>query len=137
MSSWREQVGREGVCRVTSATANSSATPWPPRVPRPQVLSTAPCAKVPANLPAGCTALRCELSTASGRPAVVILGGQQEVLREAGLVEYALRMTLVSDSLSLQFRWGWHEAEGGDGVRLQSAAHARRMRSLLGVGPVV
>eukprot|EP00798_Chlamydomonas_sp_ICE-L_P005818 gene5818-6105_t len=69
-----------------------------------KLLSSSASTKVPANLPAGCTALRCEVETASGRMASVVLGGQPDVLKESSLVEYALRMTLVSDSLSLQFR---------------------------------
>lgn len=35
---------------------------------------------------------------------VAILGGQPAVLQDRALVEHALRMTLVADSLSLQFR---------------------------------
>jgi hypothetical protein len=35
---------------------------------------------------------------------VAILGGQPSVLSNSTLVEHALRMTLVADSLSLQFR---------------------------------
>eukprot|EP00798_Chlamydomonas_sp_ICE-L_P000459 gene459-1865_t len=69
-----------------------------------KLLTTTPSVKVPANLPDGCSALRCEVKTGSGRSATIILGGQPEMLKDNTLVQYALRMTLVSDSLSLQFR---------------------------------
>ncbi|KAJ9510596.1 hypothetical protein QJQ45_027480 [Haematococcus lacustris] len=68
------------------------------------LLSTLPCAKTPANLPVGCSALRCEVRTVSGAQVTAILGGQPSVLQNHALVEHALRMTLVADSLSLQFR---------------------------------
>eukprot|EP00955_Chlamydomonas_euryale_P038797 351204-Chlamydomonas_euryale.AAC.8 len=68
------------------------------------LVSTSSCSKVPVNLASGCAAVRCEVKTASGRPAVVVLGGQPSVLKDVKLVEHALRMTLVSDSQSLQFR---------------------------------
>lgn len=68
------------------------------------LVNTSSCARLPVNLAAGCAALRCEIRTSSGRPAVVVLGGQPDVLKEPKLVEHALRMTLVSDSQSLQFR---------------------------------
>ena len=42
------------------------------------VTSQAPTQRVPAYLPAGCTALRCEIQTASGAAAQVVLGGPQE-----------------------------------------------------------
>ena len=67
-----------------------------------QLVSTWVCAKVPVNLAQGCGALRCEIRTASGRTAFAILGGQPDVLKNLKLVEHALRMTLVSDSQSLQ-----------------------------------
>ena len=67
-----------------------------------QLMSTWDCAKVPVNLASGCAALRCEVRTASGRTAFVVLGGQPDVLKNLKLVEHALRMTLVSDSQSLQ-----------------------------------
>lgn len=44
------------------------------------------------------------MRTTSGAEVVAILGGQPSVLAERALVEHALRMTLVADSLSLQFR---------------------------------
>jgi hypothetical protein len=69
-----------------------------------QLLSATPCAKVPVNLAEGCSATRCELRTASGHATTAILGGQPDVLKEQQLVQHALRMTLVSDSQSLQFR---------------------------------
>ncbi|GAX77467.1 hypothetical protein CEUSTIGMA_g4911.t1 [Chlamydomonas eustigma] len=69
-----------------------------------RLVSTTPCAKVPVNLAAGCAATKCELRTASGRTTTAILGGQPEVIKEQQLVQHALRMTLVSDSQSLQFR---------------------------------
>ncbi|KAG1655243.1 hypothetical protein FOA52_007975 [Chlamydomonas sp. UWO 241] len=68
------------------------------------LVSTSLCTKVPVNLASGCGAIRCELRTASGRSAVVVLGGQPPVLKDTKLVEHSLRMTLVSDSQSLQFR---------------------------------
>ncbi len=34
--------------------------------------------RVPTHLPTGCTALRCEIQTASGACAQVVLGGPQE-----------------------------------------------------------
>ncbi|GFH16869.1 uncharacterized protein HaLaN_13381 [Haematococcus lacustris] len=40
------------------------------------LLSTLPCAKTPANLPVGCSALRCEVRTVSGAQVTAILGGQ-------------------------------------------------------------
>ena len=43
-----------------------------------RVTSQAPTSRVPAHLPAGCTALRCEIQTASGAAAQVVLGGPQE-----------------------------------------------------------
>lgn len=46
-----------------------------------QLVSTSACNKVPINLASGCGAMRCELKTASGRPAVVVLGGQPSVLK--------------------------------------------------------
>lgn len=70
--------------------------------PLMQLVSTWDCAKVPVNLAQGCAALRCELRTASGRTTFAILGGQPDVLKDLKLVEHALRMTLVSDSQSLQ-----------------------------------
>ena len=42
------------------------------------VTSQAPTQRVPAHLPAGCTALRCEIQTASGAAAQAVLGGPQE-----------------------------------------------------------
>ncbi|KAJ9508288.1 hypothetical protein QJQ45_011794 [Haematococcus lacustris] len=42
--------------------------------------------------------------TVSGAQVTAILGGQPSVLQNHALVEHALRMTLVADSLSLQFR---------------------------------
>ena len=42
------------------------------------VISQAPTLRVPAHLPAGCTALRCEIQSASGACAQVVLGGPQE-----------------------------------------------------------
>lgn len=84
-----------------------SPLPVPPLtrpLPPPQLINTSPCPKTPANLPAGCTALRCEVRTTSGADVTAILGGQPSVLADRTLVEHALRMTLVADSLSLQFR---------------------------------
>ncbi len=68
------------------------------------MVSTTPCTRTPANLPFGCSALRCEVRSVSGAAVTVILGGQPSVLADDKLVEHALRMTLVADSLSLQFR---------------------------------
>ena len=42
------------------------------------VTSQTPTLRVPAHLPAGCTALRCEIQSASGGCAQVVLGGPQE-----------------------------------------------------------
>ncbi|DBA79408.1 hypothetical protein WJX79_002219 [Trebouxia sp. C0005] len=68
------------------------------------VTSQTPTHRVPAHLPAGCTALRCEIQSASGGCAKVVLGGPQEVLKNPALVEHALRQTLSADALSLQFK---------------------------------
>ena len=42
------------------------------------VTSQTPTQRVPAHLPAGCIAIRCEIQTASGACAQVVLGGPQE-----------------------------------------------------------
>lgn len=42
------------------------------------VVSQTPLQRVPAHLPAGCTALRCEVQTTGGASAQVVLGGPQE-----------------------------------------------------------
>jgi len=68
------------------------------------LIESTQCSKVPANLPEGCQALRCKLRTQNGAEVIAILGGQPSVLQDRSLVEHALRMTLVADSLSLQFR---------------------------------
>lgn len=69
-----------------------------------QVLSLEPLAKVPANLPAGCLAVKCLFVTTSGAAGAVVLGAPESVLAHKLLVQHALRMTLVADSVSLQFR---------------------------------
>ncbi|DBB17102.1 TPA: hypothetical protein ACH3X3_014184 [Trebouxia sp. C0006] len=68
------------------------------------VTSQTPTHRMPAHLPAGCTAMRCEIQSASGACAQVVLGGPQEVLKNPDLVEHALRQTLAADALSLQFK---------------------------------
>ena len=42
------------------------------------VTSQTPTRRVPAHLPAGCTALKCDIQSASGGCAQVVLGGPQE-----------------------------------------------------------
>ncbi|EFJ44779.1 hypothetical protein VOLCADRAFT_121257 [Volvox carteri f. nagariensis] len=59
---------------------------------------------LPRNLPAGSRAVRCQFLTASGVSAGVVLGTPPSVLQHEALVEHALRMTLVTDSVGLQFR---------------------------------
>ncbi|CAD7704105.1 unnamed protein product [Ostreobium quekettii] len=68
------------------------------------VVHMAPCERVPSHLTNGCTAIRCDISSASGANAVVVLGGPPAVLSNQMLVQHALRQTLVVDSLCLQFR---------------------------------
>ncbi|KAK9814581.1 hypothetical protein WJX72_008178 [[Myrmecia] bisecta] len=68
------------------------------------VISCVPCDRVPAHLPPGCMAVRCSIRTHSGAHATVVLGGPANVLQDETLVEHALRQTLVSDALSLQFK---------------------------------
>lgn len=66
-----------------------------------------PCGRPAASshLPPSCQeGVRCELRTASGATTAVVLAGVSGVLQLRPLVEHALRQTLVSDSLSLQFR---------------------------------
>ncbi|KAG2498011.1 hypothetical protein HYH03_004269 [Edaphochlamys debaryana] len=63
-----------------------------------------PLEALPRNLPPGCQAVRCDYATASGAPGAVVLGAPPSVLQHEGLVQHALRMTLVTDSVSLQFR---------------------------------
>ena len=72
------------------------------------VTGSGPCPKTPMNLQAGSSAIRCEVKTSSGRQTVVVLGGPPEILENPKLVEHAVRMTLVSDSQSLQFRLEAH-----------------------------
>eukprot|EP00891_Asterochloris_glomerata_P001718 jgi/Astpho2/1718/Aster-04143 len=60
--------------------------------------------RVPAHLPQGCTAVRCNVRSASGGHATVVLGGPPDVSASEPLVEHALRQTLVADALSLQFK---------------------------------
>lgn len=47
-----------------------------------RVLSQTPTQRVPAHLPPGCTALRCQIQTAGGATAQVVLGGPQEGMME-------------------------------------------------------
>eukprot|EP00803_Ostreobium_quekettii_P001217 evm.model.scf_1457.3 EVM.evm.TU.scf_1457.3 scf_1457:18929-26380(+) len=68
------------------------------------VVHMAPCERVPSHLTNGCTAIRCDINSASGAHAVVVLGGPPAVLSNQMLVQHALRQTLVVDSLCLQFR---------------------------------
>ncbi|KAK9800299.1 hypothetical protein WJX73_007633 [Symbiochloris irregularis] len=68
------------------------------------VTSANACARTPAHLPPGCTALRATIKSCSGAEATVVLGGPPKVLENPALVEHALRNTLVADALSLQFR---------------------------------
>lgn len=60
--------------------------------------------KVPPNLLPGCTAVRCVLRTTSGAATAVVLGGRPHILADQKLMQHAVRMTLVADSVSLQFR---------------------------------
>ncbi|KAK9844911.1 hypothetical protein WJX74_008601 [Apatococcus lobatus] len=73
-------------------------------VRRATVTSTTPCERLPAHLPPGSSALRCSIRSQSGATSLAVLGGPPSVLSNPGLVEHALRQTLVADALSLQFR---------------------------------
>jgi len=66
--------------------------------------ATQPHALSPALVPAGCSCVRAEFTTAGGLPGAVVLAAPQEVLDARPLLEHALRQALVSDALSLQFR---------------------------------
>ncbi|GLC45726.1 hypothetical protein PLESTM_001771400 [Pleodorina starrii] len=69
-----------------------------------KLVSRTPLDKLPRTLPGGCQAVRCQYATASGASGSVVLGAPPSVLEHEGLVQHALRMTLVTDSVSLQFR---------------------------------
>lgn len=69
-----------------------------------RLMATEPCLRAPAHLPPGCVALRCSVHTPGGAELSVIIGAQPAVVASRELVEYALRSTMVVDSLSLQFR---------------------------------
>ncbi|GLI68742.1 hypothetical protein VaNZ11_013233 [Volvox africanus] len=69
-----------------------------------KLVSRAPLEKLPRTLPGGCQAVRCQYLTCSGAKGSVVLGAPPSVLEHDGLVQHALRMTLVTDSVSLQFR---------------------------------
>ncbi|KAG2446125.1 hypothetical protein HXX76_000723 [Chlamydomonas incerta] len=69
-----------------------------------QLTARTPLDKLPRNLPAGCAAARCDYTTSSGAAGSVVLGAPPGVLEHPALVEHALRMTLVTDAVSLQFR---------------------------------
>ncbi|GIL72466.1 hypothetical protein Vretimale_4182 [Volvox reticuliferus] len=69
-----------------------------------KLVSRTPLAKLPRTLPGGCQAVRCQYMTCSGAKGSVVLGAPPSVLEQDGLVQHALRMTLVTDSVSLQFR---------------------------------
>lgn len=79
---------RAGAHAARTCRAPRQQPPSPPPLPRcrlrTQLVGSTPCPKTPANLPAGCTALRCELRTTSGAEVVAILGGQPSVLQVRG-----------------------------------------------------
>jgi hypothetical protein len=85
------------VC-VRCCLLSAPLLPPPPllQVRRVRLVSCAPPAVPPSHLYEGCTALRCEVATASGARLVVVLGGPPGVLGDRDLVEHALRQTLVS-----------------------------------------
>ncbi|KXZ56481.1 hypothetical protein GPECTOR_1g430 [Gonium pectorale] len=66
--------------------------------------SCTPLPLPPRNAPPGCAAARCGFVSSSGAGGCVVLCAPPAVLERQALVQHALRMSLVADSVSLQFR---------------------------------
>lgn len=72
------------------------------------VTSQTPTHRVPAHLPAGCTALRCEIQSASGGCAKVVLGGPQEGVtahQSLAVCHAGLCLQSKASALSLSLVW--------------------------------
>jgi hypothetical protein len=69
-----------------------------------QVMSSTTVVKPQLLLPAGCSALRCKVRTASGGTTTVLLGAPANIAAQPAILEHVLRQTLTADAQALQLK---------------------------------